>query len=79
MEIGLAGDEVENFAGVMAHHETVDGEIAALHILFGAGGEDDALGVAAVGGADVGAECRDFNFVITEGDKDDAELCPDGH
>jgi hypothetical protein len=33
-EIGATADEVENFAGVVAHEEAVDGEIAALNVFF---------------------------------------------
>src|SRR5260370_8643951 len=33
-EVSLSADEVEHFAAVVAHHQTVDGEVSALHIFL---------------------------------------------
>src|SRR5580704_86460 len=35
LEILLACDEIEDFSGVVAHQEAVDGEVAALNVFFG--------------------------------------------
>ena len=76
-EIGAAADKVENFTGVVAHEEAVDGEIAALHIFFRSLGIDDLVGMAAVGIADVRAECGDFDLEGILADEYDAELRAD--
>jgi hypothetical protein len=76
-EIGASADEVENFAGVVAHEEAVDGEIAALDILFGSLGIDDLIGMAAIGIADIGAEGGDFDLEGIVADEDDTELHAD--
>ena len=61
-EIVAAADEVEDFAGVVAHEQAVDGEIAALDVFFGRLGIDDLVGMAAIGVTEVGAEGGDFDF-----------------
>ncbi len=61
-KISAATDEVEDFAGVVAHQQAVDSEIAALDIFFGSLGIDDLVGMAAVGITDIGAERGDFDF-----------------
>ncbi len=61
-KISAAADEVEDFAGVVAHQQAVDSEIAALDIFFGSLGIDDLVGMAAVGITDIGAEGGDFDF-----------------
>lgn len=73
-EIGAAADEVEDFAGVVAHEEAVDGEIAALDVLFGCFGVDDLIGMAAVGIAEVGTKGGDLYLEGIVADEDDAEL-----
>ena len=76
-EIGAAADEVEDFVGVVAHEEAVDGEIAALDVFGGAPGVADFVGVAAVGVAEVGAKCGDLDFEGIIADEDYAELRAD--
>jgi len=76
-EIGTAADEVEDFAGVVAHEEAVDGEIAALDVFFGCFGIDDLIGMPAVGVAEVGAEGGDFDLQGILADEDDTELRAD--
>jgi len=76
-EIGAAAHKVEDFAGVMAHQEAVDGEIAALDIFFGCFRVDDLIGMAAVRVAEVGAEGGDFDLEGIVADEDDAELRAD--
>ena len=61
-EIDAAANEVKDFARVMAHEQTVDREIAALDVFFGSLGIDDLVGMAAVGIADIRAECGDFDL-----------------
>lgn len=76
-KISAAADEVEDFAGVMAHEKAVDGEIAALHVFFRRLGIDDLVGMAAVGIADIGAEGGDFHLEGIVADEDDTELRAD--
>jgi hypothetical protein len=76
-EIGVAADEVKDFAGVVAHEETVDGEITALDVFFGCLGIDDLIGMTAIGIAEVGAKRGDFDLKGILADEDDAEMGAD--
>ena len=76
-EIGATTDKIEDLAGIVAHEETVDGEVAALHVFFWRFGIDDLVGMAAVGVANVGAEGGYFDFEGILADEDDAELSAD--
>jgi len=76
-EIGAAADEVEDFAGVVAHEETIDREITALDVFFGCLGIDDLIGMTAIGVAEVGAKRGDFDLKGILADEDDAEMCAD--
>ena len=73
-EVGTAADEVEDFIGVVAHEQAVDGEVAPLNVLLRSLSIDDLIGVAAVGIAEVGAEGGDFDFEGVLADEDDTEL-----
>jgi len=74
VEIGAASDEIEDFVGVMTHEEAVDGEIAARDVVLCGSGENDLVGMAAVGIAEIAAEGGDFDFEIVVRDEDDTEL-----
>ena len=56
-----ATNEVENLVGLGIEEERVDGEVAAAHVFFRGTAVFDAVGMAAVGIADVGAEGGDFD------------------
>ena len=74
-EVGATTDEIQDFAGVVAHEEAVDGEVAALDVFFGRVGINDLVGMAAIRVANVGAEGGYFDFEGILADEDDAELC----
>jgi hypothetical protein len=76
-EVGAAADEVENFTRVVAHEESIDGEIAALDVFSRSLGVDDLIGVPAVGIAHVGAEGSDFYFEGIFVEENNAEVCAD--
>src|SRR5258708_2681863 len=76
-KISAAADEVEDFAGVVAHQQAVDSEIAALDIFFGGLRINNLIGMAAVGIADIGAEGGDFHLEGVVADEDDTELRAD--
>ena len=76
-KVGTATDKIEDIAGVVVHEETVDGEVAALHVFFCRLGIDDLVGMAAVGVANVGTEGGHFDFEGILADEYDAELCAD--
>jgi hypothetical protein len=61
----------------VVHEQAVDGEIAALNVLFGRPGIDDLIGMAAIGVADVGAKRGDLDFEGIVADEDYAELRAD--
>ena len=56
LQVGLAAHKVENFVGIVAHQQAVDGEVAAGNIFFGPCGIDHLIGVTAIGIAEVAAE-----------------------
>ena len=76
-EISAAADEIEDFAGVVAHEESVDGEIAALDVFLRHLGIDDLVGMAAIGVAEIGTKRGDFDFEGIVADEDYAELRAD--
>ncbi len=60
----------------MAHQQAVDGEIAAGYVFFGGFlRKRFDSGVAAVGIAEIGAECGYFYFYAVFWNQDDSELC----
>ena len=73
-QIFLAADEIENFIRERVEHQAVDGEVAALYVFFGRAGVLDAIGMAAVGVANVRAESCDLDLHGAIGDDDDSEL-----
>lgn len=76
-EVGLAVDVVDERAGFGVVEEAVDGEIAALGILFWSG-IGDGFGAAAIAIGAVGAEGGDFDPALAGGgDDDDAEVGAD--
>jgi hypothetical protein len=77
-EIVAATDEVENFAGARIEEQGVDGEVAAADVFFGGAGEDDVVGMPAVGIAHIGAEGGHLDLQGILDDNDDAELRADG-
>jgi hypothetical protein len=61
----------------VAHEKAVNGEITALDVLFGSLGIDDLIGMAAIGIAEIRAECGDLDLEGIAPDEDDAELRAD--
>ena len=78
-DIILAADVIEDAIAIeRIHQETVDGEVAALDILFGSLGETDFAGVAAIGIGAIIAEGGDLYLAaIREQHEDYAELRTD--
>ena len=76
-QIFLAADVIEDFIRERVEHQAVDGEVSALYIFFGRAGVLDAVGMAAIGVANVAAERSDFDLRGAVGDDDDSELRAD--
>jgi len=79
LQIVLAAHVVEDLAGIVAHQQTVDGEVAAGHVFLGRFGVDHAIGMPAVGVTHIGAKGGDFDLACIARDKNDAELRADSH
>jgi hypothetical protein len=77
-QIFLPADEIEDFIRERVEHQAIDREVAALYIFFGRIGIFDAIGMAAVGIADIGSKRRDLNLSRPVGDNHDAEFRSDG-
>ncbi len=70
----MSADEVEHFAAVVAHQQTVDGEVAALHILLRHFRINHAVRVPAVAVAHVRAERGNLDFQPIPWNQNHAEL-----
>ena len=77
VEIGATVDVVEDFAGIVAHEQAVDGEVATGDVFLGGGGVYDGIGVAAVGIANVFAKGSDLDLEAIAGNENDAEMGAD--
>src|SRR5579862_4263692 len=73
-QILLAADEIEDFIREGVEHQAVDGEVAALYVFFGRASVLDAIGMAAVGVANVRAESCYLDLRGAVDDDDDSEL-----
>src|SRR5260370_7551930 len=74
VEVSLSADEVEHFAAVVAHQQTVDGEVAALHILLRHFRINHAVRVPAVAVAHVRTERGNLDFQPIPWNQNHAEL-----
>ena len=61
-DVLAAADEIEHLAGFRVEHQAVDGEVAAADVFLGRSGIFHAIGMAAVGIADVGAKRGHFDL-----------------
>src|SRR5580693_2599383 len=73
-QIFLATYEIEDFIRERVKHQAVDGEVAAFYIFFWRAGVFDAIGMAAVGVANVRAESCYLDLRGAVDDDDDSEL-----
>ncbi len=78
IEIGAAADQIDHLAGARIHQQSVDREIAAANVVGRRMRIDHAIGMAAVGVADIGAERGDFDLNALLDHDHDAEFCADG-
>ena len=87
LKVGLAADEVQNFAGDGIKQEAVDGEVAALNVEPGFRRKLDSIRMAAVrigavtaigGNLNGVVVARSIFAVVEHGDEDDAELRSNG-
>jgi len=60
-QILAAADKIEDFVRAGIHQERINGEITAADVVFGTPGILDAIGMAAVGVANVRTKRRDFD------------------
>src|SRR6516162_735239 len=79
LDVALAPDEIHNLLRFRIEQQRVDGKVAALHVFLRGPRVDDAIGMAAVGIADIGAEGRHFDLrriapIGTLGHNDHSEL-----
>ncbi len=77
LKIVLAADIIEDFSGIVAHQQAVDGEITAGDVFLRCLGVKHAIGMAAVGIAQVGAKGGDFDLGGIARNKNNAELRAD--
>src|SRR5204863_2608904 len=78
VQVGASADEIENLQRIVTHQEPVDGEVAALDVLFGRFSVNHGVRAASVRVAAIGAECCDFDFVAVARNQNHAKLRADG-
>jgi len=79
LKIVLAANIVEDLAGIVAHQQTVDGEVAAGDIFLWSLGVDHAVRMPTIGVTHIRAKRGNFNLALMASDENNAELRADSH